>query len=637
MLSYIWELGVIFNGALESRAPPPAPWRYENYYSENAISAREMASSAAKLSTTARGAGAGGVTAKRASNAIEALSISTGKGAPTSTEKHPSLPRKPSTRRGLGGKNGRAIVITRGSVSDEVLFEAIALLCTALGVHALKVLGIAGWKEGDDHGDGAGDKDADDSDDIHRQAATTKMFRFGLNPALCASLPHIAHNVSVSLKMLQEHLLNEISTILSGHGYHAPGAPDVDSKAISSYDEKGASPTIAPQAPKRAISSALIKLALACLQTFNWHGRVLTPLIQDGVLLYLDSKDRDVRMEAALSICKLFMLDPIAHHTSTASVGVINQVVGRLVRVGLADPDPEIRALVLGNLDEQYDKPLAQVEHIRALCMALNDEDAGVRMQAVPIVGRLAVRNPANVMPGLRVELIKILTELEYSTDSKAILTTSEVLTSLLKCTERLIKPYAPSLLRVCLPKAKSPLPYVSRRMIQCIGLLAEIAADDIIPSLDEIMDLLIDVLQDPTASAIKKDMALVSLGQVCSNTATVIDPYVKYPNIFPIFRRMLRSETSDRTKRKVLQVMGILGAIDPYIRQTIPEPESADKTPAAKALQQSVKTVGSQPETFYQSVVIQSLLSILADPSLVSNHPSVIEVLLAIFKTQGM
>ncbi|KAG8816995.1 phosphatidylinositol kinase- protein kinase tor1, partial [Serendipita sp. 400] len=630
MLSYIWELGVIFNGALESRVQPPFPWRYDNYYSEAATAARE--SSATKANPANRGGPTG---SKRASTAIEALSISTGKGAPTIGERTSSSSSiKSGPRRGLGGKNGKAIVITRGSVSDEVLFEAIALLCTALGVHALKVLGIAGWKEGEDHGDSlGGEKEVDESEDVHRQAAITKMFRFGLNPALCASLPHISHNIAVSLKMLQEHLLNEISTILSGHGYQAPGAPETEPRVVTTYEEKGGSPTT----KKKATSSALIKLGLACLQTFDWHGRILTPLIQDGVLLYLDSKDRDVRMEASLSICKLFMLDPIAHHTSTASVGIINQVVGRLVRVALADADPEIRALVLSNLDESYDRHLAQVEHIRALCMALNDEDAAVRMQAVPIVGRLAVRNPANVMPGLRVELIKILTELEYSTDAKAILTTAEVLTSLLKCTERLIKPYAPSLLRVCLPKARSPLPYVSRRMVQCIGLLAEIAADDIIPSLEEIMDLLISILQDPTASANKKDMALVSLGQVCSNTSNVIDPYVKYPDILPIFRRMLRSESSDRTKRKVLQVMGILGAIDPYIRQTIPEPESADKTPAAKALQQSVKTVGSQPETFYQSVVIQSLLSILADPSLVSNHPNVIEVLLAIFKTQGM
>lgn len=131
----------------------------------------------------------------------------------------------------------------------------------------------------------------------------------------------------------------------------------------------------------------------------------------------MDSKDRDVRLHASLAACTLFMKDPIAHHTSTASISTIDQVIGRLVRAALADPDPEIRATVLKNLDESYDRHLAQVEHVRAISMALNDEDAAVRMKAVPILGRLAVRNPASVVPNMRAELIRSLTELEYSTD----------------------------------------------------------------------------------------------------------------------------------------------------------------------------------------------------------------------------
>ena len=80
--------------------------------------------------------------------------------------------------------------------------------------------------------------------------------------------------------------------------------------------------------------------------------------------------------------------------------------------------DPEIRALILSNLDENYDRHLAQVEHVRAISMALNDEEPQVRIHGVRIIGRLATRNPATVMPSLRVELIKLLTELEYSADS---------------------------------------------------------------------------------------------------------------------------------------------------------------------------------------------------------------------------
>lgn len=79
--------------------------------------------------------------------------------------------------------------------------------------------------------------------------------------------------------------------------------------------------------------------------------------------------------------------------------------------------DQEIRTIVLKRLDDQYDKHLAQVENIRVLFMVLNDESHEVRIQAVNIIGRLANRNPATVMPSLRKALIQLLTELEYSTD----------------------------------------------------------------------------------------------------------------------------------------------------------------------------------------------------------------------------
>lgn len=105
--------------------------------------------------------------------------------------------------------------------------------------------------------------------------------------------------------------------------------------------------------------------------------------------------------------------------------------------------------------------------------------------------------------------------------------------------------------------------------MIECIGLLAQISGEEIMSAADEIMELLLETLQDPQASAKKKDSALLTLGQVCTNTSMVVDPLVDHPELFAIFRRFLRAEgTSEGTKRRVLQVMGILGAIDPYTRK---------------------------------------------------------------------
>jgi FKBP12-rapamycin complex-associated protein len=80
--------------------------------------------------------------------------------------------------------------------------------------------------------------------------------------------------------------------------------------------------------------------------------------------------------------------------------------------------DPIIRKTVLENLDEKFDRHLAQAEDIRCLFIALNDEVFLIRELAIGVIGRLAQHNPAYVMPPLRKSLINLITELEYSTNT---------------------------------------------------------------------------------------------------------------------------------------------------------------------------------------------------------------------------
>ena len=78
--------------------------------------------------------------------------------------------------------------------------------------------------------------------------------------------------------------------------------------------------------------------------------------------------------------------------------------------------DPVIRRTVLENLNEKFDQHLAQAENIRCLFIALNDEVFHNRELAIGVIGRLAMHNPAYVMPHLRRSLINLITELEYTT-----------------------------------------------------------------------------------------------------------------------------------------------------------------------------------------------------------------------------
>jgi FKBP12-rapamycin complex-associated protein len=65
---------------------------------------------------------------------------------------------------------------------------------------------------------------------------------------------------------------------------------------------------------------------------------------------------------------------------------------------------------------------MSQAENVRSLFISLNDEDFLNRETAINIIGRLAVHNPAYVMPSLRKALIQLMTELEYSPDPYVLL-----------------------------------------------------------------------------------------------------------------------------------------------------------------------------------------------------------------------
>jgi FKBP12-rapamycin complex-associated protein len=134
-----------------------------------------------------------------------------------------------------------------------------------------------------------------------------------------------------------------------------------------------------------------------------------------------------------MTCCRLFDKDPICYQASNHSIEIVSDVLDKLLTVGIADPgascltaespyclplhtEPKIRLVVLSTLHERFDKHLAQAENVRSLFIAFNDEHFENRMVAVGLIGRLALHNPAYVMPSLRKALIQLLTELEYST-----------------------------------------------------------------------------------------------------------------------------------------------------------------------------------------------------------------------------
>ncbi|XP_004346781.2 TOR pathway phosphatidylinositol 3-kinase TorA [Capsaspora owczarzaki ATCC 30864] len=438
----------------------------------------------------------------------------------------------------------------------------------------------------------------------HLQDLLEPLFGSGLNKPLTDCLIDLAGNIPTLLPAIQDRLLDNISYTLARQTFKNPGVPKLNvMRGTMPRGGGGAVAVAIDKADGTIPDAATIALALHTLGAFDFSGHVLTQFVKDCVVKYLEDENAGVRKEAALTCAQLLVRSnnaaalprttslganyrqatprPMSTHGTSSiavtpvekisqapksihSVVVIGEVLEKLLIVGIADPDSDIRWSVLSSLDDRFDNYLAQAENLRALFVALNDEVFAIRELAIGIIGRLTVLNPAYVMPSLRKTLIQLLTELEYSGVSRNKEESARLLSNLISNAPRLIKPYVEPILRTLLSKLRDLSPGVSTNILAALGELAQVGAQDMVHHVNDLLPLIIETLLDQSSVA-KREVALRTLGKLAASTGYVIEPYLRYPKLLRILLDLLKTEQVAPVRREVIKVLGILGALDPY------------------------------------------------------------------------
>ncbi|KAL2265936.1 hypothetical protein VTJ83DRAFT_5288 [Remersonia thermophila] len=470
----------------------------------------------------------------------------------------------------------------------------------------------------------------------YMEALLDPIFACELTPKLTQALVDMAFYIPPVKGTIQERLLNMLSKVLCGEPFRPLGAP---------HPNPPPSLPAIPRDPKdpsvHERGKAEVKLALITLGSFDFSGHVLNEFVRDVAIKYVEDDDPEIREAAALTCCQLYVRDPIVNQTSYHALQVVSDVVEKLLTVGVSDPEPKIRQTVLAALDERFDQHLAKAENIRTLFFALHDEQFAVREVAVSIIGRLARHNPAYVIPQLRKTIIQMLTELEYTDVPRNKEESSRLLCLLTQHAQELVKPYVSSITEVLLPKASDPTPSVAATVLQAIGELCTVGGAQMLTYKDTLMPIIIDALQDQSAP-VKRAAALHTLGQLASNAGYVIKPYLEYPQLLEMLQSIIRGEPQHGPLRQeTIKLMGILGALDPYKHQQVEErtPQTQPRPEATQQTDVSLMMSGLTPsqEDYYPTVVINALLQILKDQSLVQWHGNVVDAIMNIFITLGL
>ena len=447
------------------------------------------------------------------------------------------------------------------------------------------------------------------------------IFSYGLRESMTRAVTALATHVPSMLPEIQERLLDLVSTILFKKTY-----ADIQSHKYSMLSKVNPNESTA--------------LALRVLGTFDFEAHQLGNFVRDFLLSFLDQEIFEIRKETAITCAK------IAVHPGERQISphdkkgiIVGDIISRLLVVGISDKDPEIRRIILSSLEPRYDMFLGSSENLKYLFMGLNDEGFEIRSLSIKIIGRLAIQNPAYVMPSLRRTLVQSLTELEFSGNTRNKEESTKLLTCLIQSAGPVIKPYSKTILAALLPKIHDESPRVASAVLAALGELSKVAHVEMKGCVEELFPLILQTLKDQS-SVFTRETSLRALGQLVSNLGYVITPYERYPNLLPILLNEMKTEQNPVNRMEVLRVFGLLGALDPY-RHKLSQLEEAESR-AQKMTKQSTldpadflkKESSEGEEEYYSAAAIVSLTKILADPTLNKHHLSVITVLMCICRT---
>ncbi|KAF5280820.1 hypothetical protein FQR65_LT14927 [Abscondita terminalis] len=473
-----------------------------------------------------------------------------------------------------------------------------------------------------------------------------QMFSTGLTMPLTVCLRELAINIPELKQPISLGLLKMLSQILMNKPLLHPGMPRhlaTNVLPFNSYSD--------------ANDAFSIVLALRTLGNFNFEGHSLLQFVQRCADYFLVHEERDIRLEAVRTCCKL-LKHSIHNNSGNSSQTVtitVASVLNKLLVVGMTDMHPEVRFWVLFSLDNTFDKHLAQAESLGALFVALNDEVFEIREVAMCIIGRLSTVNPAYVMPSLRKSLVQLLTELEHSGTGRNKEQSARTLDRLVVNAPRLIRPYMEPVLKVLVPKLKEqePNPGVVLSVLHCIGNLAEATGGglELEHWMPELLTILIEMLGDASAPE-KRGVALITLGQLVGATGHVVKPYNKYPMLLDVLINFLKTEQHSVIRRETIRVLGLLGALDPYRHKIIRgqvdyQPEAPVLISIANKEEESnadlstnemlVNMSSSTLEEYYPAIAIATLMRIIRDPTLSQHHTMVVQAVTFIFKSLGI
>eukprot|EP01129_Flabellula_baltica_P013264 TRINITY_DN6129_c0_g1_i1.p1 TRINITY_DN6129_c0_g1~~TRINITY_DN6129_c0_g1_i1.p1 ORF type:complete len:2300 (+),score=375.38 TRINITY_DN6129_c0_g1_i1:7-6906(+) len=304
-----------------------------------------------------------------------------------------------------------------------------------------------------------------------------------------------------------------------------------------------------------------IILGLDCLSKFSFSSDFLIELISRTVVTYLRCHVREIRRVAALTLSKLLKKNRLERSNNVKNVLFL--LFNELMRTALTEQD--IRIEILGSLGHQYDLYLSHPDILNMILLFLYDTDIEVQLLTIKLCGRISEYSSAYVYPAIRKLFTENLKGVELHVSIRKKEACSQILSTIIKKVPNIVVPYARTTIEKILQisKTSSSSILVVHAMIS-LGDMAMVDKELVLEYIDQILEIIVVNLEDQSASIIRS-VALTTLGDLVKNTNFVIKPFMKFPTLLDTLIKKLNEIEETYAKRKIIRVIGIIGAIEPY------------------------------------------------------------------------
>ncbi|PLB50852.1 phosphatidylinositol 3 and 4-kinase family protein [Aspergillus steynii IBT 23096] len=386
-------------------------------------------------------------------------------------------------------------------------------------------------------------------------------------------------------------------------------------------------------------SEETIVFALKVLGDFDFGCLSTHDLVCRAMFMYVEHDNSEVRKTAALTCCRYLLSELLLKRPHIHRIP--SDVIRRLISLAMGDPDPNIREAVLLAFSSDFDRWLAQPEHIRSLFLGINDESFPVRTAAMCILGRLSSINPAYVLPSLRKVLLNLLTGLMLTKSVSQRLEILKMINAFAANSTSLLEAYVPPILDVLLPRAIDDSEAVATATLEAIGNLFKVAGPSMREYGSRLMPNVLCSLASLTSNT-RREAALEAISQIVQSSGSTIHPYVEYPELLPALTKMVKVEEVESIRLSTIRLLGTLGALDPVkcfeSNESTLEMHRVNQAPKKPNSDYTMRPLDLNDTEHYRIDVFDALLNnVLAQTSLKRFHPSAIDAMVMVCKVTGM